>query len=202
MTPHAQLRAAAIATAALLVPHHALADAPPADPLPTEPATDPAATMIPTTPIPAPAPPPERPGQFSGTRFLVEWLASAAIGSAAAYGAFRVAGGDVGGAIAGLVANVAITPLVVYGVGGAMHGEGTVSSAYYGELIGLTAPTTAATGGNAILTLAIGLAFMPITSALVYEFSSNVHSAAHVAITPVVDHGAVTGASAGLAFRF
>jgi hypothetical protein len=158
---------------------------------------------------PPPPQTPENRGHFSGKRFIVNALAGTVIGGAAGYGVYRAAGGDsLGAAFAGLGANVVVTPLAVYGIGRAMDGEGTVGSAYYGALTGLSAPGTyAAQGDQYMVCLAIGVAIMPITSALFYEASSNLRSrtAATVvgglSVAPVVTDRGV-GARAGLAFRF
>ncbi len=145
--------------------------------------------------------------RFSGKRMFVEMLAGAAVGSLAGYLAFEGAGGEGAGAlIAGLGANIVVTPLVVYGTGRAMGGMGTLGWTYTGGLVAFSGP--AATPQEAAVSLAIGMVLMPVTSSLMYEVSSHMKSKAFeriangVAIAPIIDRDRVTGARAGLAFRF
>lgn len=154
------------------------------------------------------SPPPPAPrvgrGRFSGGRFVVEMLGSAALGTLAGYGLFRATGGDgAGPAALGLTTEIAVTPLVVYGIGRGMGGGGSLGSTYYGALIGLAAPgTSAAATDNWNVTMAIGLTLMPVTSALFYELSSNARTRnASIAIVPTVDPQGRTGVYAGLAFE-
>jgi hypothetical protein len=108
--------------------------------------------------------------------------------------------------IAGLGSEIAVTPLVVWGTGKAMGGRGTLGSAYLGATAAFAGPS--ATPEQAVVSLAVGMVLMPLTSALVYEVSSHVRSkrfeaiANSVAIAPIVDSYGVSGVRAGLSFRF
>ncbi|WP_437985177.1 hypothetical protein [Sorangium sp. So ce117] len=108
-------------------------------------------------------------------RFFVESLVGGAVGAAAGYGAYRGICDDepcVGGALAGMGANFALTPLAVFGLGRAMGGHGGIGAAYWGEVIpfGVTSPLMASSAG---LSFAIASTLMPFTSALFFELSSN-----------------------------
>lgn len=114
---------------------------------------------------------------FSGGRFVVELLAGGLVGSLAAYGTYVGICGDdpcLGGALTGWLANFAVTPAAVWGVGTAMGGRGRLAHAYYGAVPAL-APFSAP---NAPIGLQFGLSavFLPITSALMYEISSHIAS--------------------------
>lgn len=161
----------------------------------------------PPQPQPSPLTAKYEKARFSGKRMFVEMLAGAAVGSLAGYLAFEAAGGDgVGALIAGLGANIAVTPLAVYGTGRAMGGMGTLGWTYTGGFLAFSGP--AATPQEASLSLAIGMVLMPVTSSLMFEASSHMKSkaferiASGLAIAPIVDRDRVTGARAGLAFRF
>ena len=112
---------------------------------------------------------------FSGGRLVVEILSSAVVGSAAAYGTLRLSCGDkicLGGALAGLGANILATPLTTLGIGRLMGGRGTFSAAFYGALAGMAVGSTVS-GTNPTLGLALGVALMPLTAPLCFEISSN-----------------------------
>jgi len=145
--------------------------------------------------------------RFSGKRLIVEALAGAVVGSLVGYGTYSAAGGEgIGATMAGLGAEIAVAPLVVWGTGRAMGGQGTVGSAYLGGLVAFSGP--AATADQAAVSFALGMALMPITSALMFEISSQVRSkrfetiASGLSIVPVADGGGLTGVRAGLSFGF
>lgn len=115
--------------------------------------------------------------RFSGGRLFVEILGGAAGGSAAAYGTYRgICGKDVclGGALAGLGANMVATPLVVYGLGRAMGGRGKLSTTFYGAMLGFGAGAPLMSQGN--LGLAVGVIMMPIMAPLFFEMNSQAQS--------------------------
>jgi hypothetical protein len=157
---------------------------------------------------PAPAPVPEgaRRGHFSAGRMVVEMLAGGVLGSLLGYEVYNAAGGSVGGVLAGLGTEIAVEPLIVYGTGRAMGGIGTVGSAYLGGMLAFSGP--AATPGEAEVSFAIGMALMPVTSALAFELSSHTHSkaleqaASGLTVTPVVGTNGVSGVKAGVGFSF
>lgn len=169
----------------------------------THPATY-AAPQLSTTPLVDPR---ARRGKFSGKRFIVNSLASGLAGGLIGLAVFKGLGGDnIGAAFAGLGAQIAVTPAVVYGVGKAMGGEGSIGSAYLGGLIAFSGP--AGTTDQAAVSFAVGMLLMPFTSALMYEFSSNIRSkrfetlAKGFQIAPTVNGNGVAGVRAGLSFRF
>ena len=114
------------------------------------------------------------PAELSGGRYALGVLASAAAGSLAAIGVLKGVCGDeicLGGAIGGLVANVAVSPLAAWGAGRAMDGRGELGTTYMGGLMGfgVGGSVTQVSPGAA---LAVGTFLMPFTSALAFELSS------------------------------
>jgi hypothetical protein len=152
-----------------------------------EPPVAPAAPAPPPAPPPlalaAPPPPPQedsertdkaRRAKFSAGRFIVESLIGGAVGSAVSYGVYTAACGDtpcIGGALGGLVSDIAATPLAAYGFGELMGGDGNLGTTY---LVGLAAfgGGAAATSDDAVVILAIGMVLEPFCAALGYELSS------------------------------
>jgi hypothetical protein len=115
-------------------------------------------------------------GSFSFGRFVVESFSSAFVGSAAALLVYKVSCGDrncLGGTVAGLGADIAVTPLAVWSVGGAMGGEGALGWTYVG---GLAAFAGCGTKSDPTLPLVLGTILMPFTSSLLYELSSNANA--------------------------
>ena len=118
---------------------------------------------------------------FNGGRYAVEVLVSGIGGSLAAYGTFEAMCGSgqsgclLGGSFAALGANIVGTPLLVYGMGAAMGGRGSLGSAFMGALIPLGVAGSLTTV-DPIVALAIGVALMPFISPLTYELSSNARS--------------------------
>lgn len=169
-----------------------------------------AAALAPTDAPPiadAPAPQSSTRGNFSGGRLVVEMLAGAVVGSLVGYGVYSAVGGDgIGPVLAGLGAEIVVAPLVVYGTGRAMGGQGTLGMTYLGGLIAFSGPS--ASPEEAVVSLAVGMVLMPVTSALMFEVSSHMRSKRAAAVvraaslTPVGDSGGVTGlrASVGVAF--
>jgi hypothetical protein len=143
---------------------------------------------------------------FSGGRFVVELLVGGAIGSLAAYGTYVGICGDepcLGGALTGWVANFAVTPAAVWGVGTVMGGRGRLAHAYYGAVPAL-APFSAPNAPIG-LQFALSVVFLPITSSLMYELSSHIASqqwvrehAPAVAVRPLAGGGGI--ATLGLQF--
>ncbi|MEJ7601257.1 MAG: hypothetical protein WKG01_25355 [Kofleriaceae bacterium] len=170
--------------------------------------TDSAVDVPTTNEVPAPAPPvPSSRGSFSGGRLVVEMLASAVVGSLVGYGVYSAVGGDgIGPVLAGLGAEIVVAPLVVYGAGRAMGGQGTLGMAYLGGLIAFSGPS--ATPQEASISFAVGMALMPVTSAVIYEVSSHVRSkraaavARAVSLAPVGDRSGVTGVRASVSVAF
>lgn len=120
-------------------------------------------------PVVAPPPP-----KISGARILVGFLGSGLVGGAVGYGTIAATcGGEicVGGAVAGMVLDIAVTPLTAWGIGRAMGGEGSLKSTYVGGLLpfALSASVSATDPG---VGLGVGMALMPLGSALVFELSS------------------------------
>ena len=154
-----------------------------------------------------------RRAKFSGGRFVVESLGSGLIGSLVSFGTYRAACGDtpcLGGAIGGLVVDIAVTPLAAYGIGQVMGGNGNLGSTY---VVGLAAFAGggAATANDAILVLAIGMIIEPFAAALGYEISSsvNAHKVLGPAgwirpnVTPIAgDKDTLRGASLGVTAHF
>ncbi|HWU90315.1 MAG TPA: hypothetical protein VN253_23785 [Kofleriaceae bacterium] len=166
----------------------------------------PAVEASPEMPLP-PTPTHRDHGRFSGKRLVVEALAGAVVGSLVGIGVYKAAGGDsIGAAFAGLGSEIALTPVIVWGTGKAMGGRGTLGSAYLGGLAAFAGPS--ATPQEAAISLAVGMALMPVTSAVIYEVSSHVRSkrfeavASGVSIAPVAGPHGVSGVSAGLSFGF
>ena len=115
--------------------------------------------------------------RFSGGRLFLEILGGAAGGSAAAYGTYRAICGNnpcLGGAFAGLGANMVATPLVVYGLGRAMGGRGKLSTTFYGAMMGFGAGAPFIAQGN--LGLAVGVIMMPIMAPIFFELNSQMLS--------------------------
>lgn len=155
---------------------------------------------------PLPPPPPTTTNdraRFSGKRLAVEMLAGAAVGGLVGYGVFEATGGDdIGSALMGLGANIAVTPIVVWGTGRAMGGDGSLGWTYVGGLVAFSGPS--ATPEQAALSLALGSVFLPITSSIMYEVSSHARWSRRVAATamPVVDGNGLAGVRVGVGFGF
>jgi hypothetical protein len=111
---------------------------------------------------------------FSGGRYALGVLASAAAGGLAAFGVLKGVCGDevcLGGAIGGLVANVVVSPLAAWGAGRAMGGRGDLGTTYLGGLLGFSVggPLTQVSPGTA---LAVGSLVMPFMASLAFELTS------------------------------
>lgn len=145
--------------------------------------------------------------RFNIGRFFLESIVGGLAGAGAGYGVLRVSCGEricLGGAIGGLLTNVAVTPVAVWLLGMATGGEGNIGSAYYGAAIGVGAGGA----GFAVdpgVALAIGTTLMPFTSALLYEFNSNARAqeqenaqGVRVQSLQVSPLGSPSGALAGL----
>ncbi len=141
-------------------------------------------------PLPAPAPDDTaarmEQAQFSGKRFVVEILAGGAIGSLATYATYSSLcdrGDCLGATLASFGMNFAVTPLVTYGVGRWMGGDGTLGWTYLGATtalapFGVTGPANespADTSARLGIELAVSAIVLPVTSALFYELSSHLH---------------------------
>lgn len=176
--------AAEPAAAPAAAPAPAVEPAPPVAAAPAPTPTPVAAAPLPAPVAATPAPrgdsaPPDftaaeaESARFSGGRLVVGILGSAVGGSAAAYGTYKGICGDdpcVGGALAGLGANLVVTPLLSYGIGRLMGGRGTFGSVLLGAAIGFGAGAPFMANSNA--GLIVGLALMPIMGPLAFEFSS------------------------------
>lgn len=156
---------------------------------------------------------PRHPYKFSIGRFFLESLVASVVGSAGAYGTYKlICGQEVClGALAGLGVNVVVTPLTVWGLGKAAGGGGSLGAAYLGGAIGLGAGS-AMTTVDPVVALGVGTLLMPFTSALAYEASSNRRAheemararspALAAAFAPVYSAKGITGASLNLAGKF
>ncbi len=181
------------------------------------PSSEPIATDAPLAPLAEPAAPEATVqrtaafvsrGRFSGGRLVVEILASATIGSLVGYGVYSAAGGgdSIGAVFAGLGAEIAVVPLVVYGAGRMMGGEGTLYHSYVCGLLAFSGPS--ATTQEATLSLAVGMALMPVMSAVGYELSSHLQSkklefiANGLLVAPTVGSSGVSGVRGGFSFEF
>lgn len=147
-------------------------------------------------------------------RYVVEVLVGGAAGAAVSYGVYSIAcGGDnecFGAALAGLGANVLVTPLAIWGVGRAMGGRGDILFTYLG---GMTAFAGASAPDNAVLAVAIGTIVLPLTSALLFEFTSQMTTAGsaeelaarsrwRAGVSPIYGHGGIAGANVVLGRAF
>jgi hypothetical protein len=148
--------------------------------------------------------------RFSGGRLLVEILAGELVGAAAAYGTYTSVCGDepcLGGALGGWVVDFAVTPAAIWGAGTLMGGRGRIGHAYYGALPALApfSVTSAPVG----LQFSLSAFFLPITSALMYELSSNITStkwtqehAPNLTLRPLYKDEHVAGALGTLSLQF
>jgi hypothetical protein len=231
--PSSRLLATSIVTlVAALAPTAAAAPSattlpPPIVPDNLPPAAAPAAPDAPVAPVVIPDPAEHERmtrARFSGTRLAVEILAGALIGSLAAYGTYEsLCDGEdcLGASLAGYGVNFAITPLAVWGVGRAMGGDGGLGWTYLGGSVAaapFSAPgspdeTPAETIQRVDLEFAISTVLLPVTSALMFELSSQLHYAqwsqavergdASLTLAPLRDrHGGLDGATAQLSLRF
>jgi hypothetical protein len=125
---------------------------------------------------PAPAPPPAADApSFSPIRFVVESLVGFLMGSAGYYGAMRAfcpEGSCTRGEVAGFGASLIATPVAVSVAGWSMGGQGTLSSAMMGEIIGFALGNGLAPL-NRQVSLGIGLTLGPTTSAGLFESREN-----------------------------
>jgi hypothetical protein len=200
--------ATVLTLAASAAPAHANSTYPTAPaPAPTEaPAPEPIAAPLQEAPKMAPSAKSKR-ARFSGGRLVVEMLAGGLVGGLTGYAAYSAVGGDdIGSVLAGLGANIAVTPLVVYGTGRAMGGQGTLGMSYLGGLIAFSGPS--ATPDQAAVSFAVGMTLMPVTSALMFELSSHIRSkrfetvARGISVAPVIGGSGLAGAKVGLGFAF
>ena len=168
-----------------------------------------------------PAPPPSeasdevakaRRAKASAPRFIVETLASGLGGALLAYGTFKAACGNascLGGAIGGMAVNIAISPLVAWGVGNAMGGKGSLGMTY---VVGL-APFMAAAGPgiDPLTLLGVEMALEPLCAAIGYEVSSQMAASKllgpggsiHPSVTPILGRGdSVRGVASSVAVTF
>lgn len=152
--------------------------------------------------------------RFSGKRFTLEILGGEVVGSLVTGLTFNAlcSGNDcLGSAFAAFGANVAITPLAVWGIGAAMGGEGSLGYSYLGASIALApfgvtgsadeSPSDALSRVE-VETVVSSILLAPC-SALMYEMSSHVawsrEHALNVAVRPV--HG-FDGAAAMISGRW
>jgi hypothetical protein len=103
-------------------------------------------------------------------------LSSAAVGSAAAYGSYVAVCGSgescLGGAFAGAGVDVVATPLVIWGLGGAMGGRGDLPSTFVGSMLSFLVASPLVSK-DADLALGVSLALMPVSGSLIYELRSD-----------------------------
>ncbi len=146
---------------------------------------------------------------FSGKRLVVEILAGELVGGLATALTFRglCDGTDCfGSAMVAFGANVAITPLAIWGAGNAMGGEGSLGYSYLGASLALTPFSITGspdeTPADALSRIEVEVAISSILlapcSAILYEATSQVswareHSVG-VTLQPVHDQRNVNGA--------
>jgi hypothetical protein len=163
--------------------------------------------------------------RFSGKRLVVEMLTGALVGSLVAYGTFDALceeGSDCFGAAFGAyAANTLVTPLAVWGTGHWMGGGGSLTWTYMGGLLPLAAfsagpsspdETYADTLQRTKVQLAVATFLLPVTTALLFEVSSQVHYArwmqlhgmanANLSMAPVFGRSGVEGLTLGTSFQF
>lgn len=187
---------------------------------------DPAAASVITTPAGSIDVPPTEEvrrmsrARFSGGRFLLGAVAGGALGALATYGVYEGLCGDgpcLGGALAAMGANIAVTPLAVWGIGGAMGGRGRLLPTYYGIAVASAAfaaqgspnETPSETIHRTEVQLLVFSLLLPFASSLCYEASSHFawsswmrdHQGS-VSITPVAGTHAPTGAVASFGLTF
>jgi hypothetical protein len=228
----ASLVVAFVTLATLGAPRPVRADPPYYGPYPPAPAPSTYPPPAPYPPAPyAPTPPPGpspdeqsrmEKATFSGKRLVLEVLAGALAGSVVGYatfGALCSPGDDcVGAAVAGWLANFAVTPLVVWQTGTWLDGKGTVGMTYLGASTAL-APFSASCPADASpaetldcikLQFAVSTLLLPVTSAIFYELSSHLavarwrqENALRLGLTPVMGRaGEVDGVYAAMSLRF
>jgi hypothetical protein len=177
---------------------------------------------------PPPTPPTEQQdsarmerARFSGKRLFVEILVGGLVGSLAAYGTFSAMCGDeacLSGAITGFLVNFAVTPIAVWGTGNMMGGQGSLKGAYLGASIAVTPlsmpgqpdETPGETISRINLEMAISVIVLPITSAILYEFTSGMkatrwkqqHATPVVGVQPIYGRAGLEGVMAGAAVAF
>jgi len=150
--------------------------------------------------------------EFNVGRYFLEVLVGAAAGTLAAYGVYTLVcdgGSDCfGAALAGLGANIAITPLAVFGVGRALGGQGGLGWTYVG---GLAAFAGAAAPDNPGLVLLIGSILMPFSSAFLFEITSGAAASQmasgprttwQASVTPLISQGELRGAGLEVSGQF
>ena len=158
--------------------------------------------------------------RFSGKRLLVEIVAGALVGSVVSYLTFEATCSDgddcFGAAFLAFGANVAITPIAVWGVGNLMDGQGSLGWTYLGASVAL-APFSATgpvdeTPAEALqrikIELVVATIALPITSALLYELSSGLkfmrwrQREAAIGVTPIAGSGGIDGIYGAFSTRF
>ncbi len=197
------MRRVALITSATCVLTTAIAQAQPLTPTPDAP---PSAAVSPTEA--AKSDPKVQKAKFSLGRYFLEALAGGLVGSAAAYGTYKAAGGSkpgLGAALEALGADIVVTPLAVWGVGEAMGGNGSLGYSYVGGLVAFAG--TPAGSSNPGLALAIGEVLMPFASAALYEMTSHIWAASqdgsiNASVVPVYGPNGVVGAGLGLGGSF
>jgi hypothetical protein len=116
--------------------------------------------------------------KFNVGRLVVEILVSGVGGGAAAYGTYVAICQDdpcFGGAMAGMGVNILATPLLAWGTGELMGGDGSLLLTFGAGLLGFTA-TAPISSDNPMLALQIALAVMPILAPIGYEITSHVRA--------------------------
>lgn len=134
--------------------------------------------------------------KFSPLRLVVEIVAGAAAGALVGYGVAAATDEP----IAGLVANVAVTPVAVWGTGEAMGGDGSLLYTYMGGLAGFS-------GSSSDSALAFGVVVAPIGAAVVYEASSHFTAKSReylvgIGVAPVFRAARMEGFVLGLALHY
>jgi hypothetical protein len=119
----------------------------------------------------------------------------------------------MGSALAAYGVDFAVTPLAIWAGGRALGGHGSLGWTYLGASTSLAAfsatgqpdETPADTMSRINVEMAISALLMPVTSALLFEVSSQVWFKSHhvtLAVNPTLDRGHTTGATGGITVGF
>jgi len=145
-------------------------------------------------------------GRLDVGRYALEVLVGVAAGAAVSYGVYGAMCGDgdcFDAALAGMGADALVAPLAIWGIGRALGGRGDLVLTYLG---GLTAFSGASAPADPALGVAVGMVVMPLTSALLFELTSqiaSVRAAAELAarsrwragVAPIYGRGGLQGAN-------
>jgi hypothetical protein len=154
--------------------------------------------------------------RFSGTRFAVELLAG---GAAGLLTSLTLCNGSScpGDGFVAFGVDLAVTPLVIWGIGGAMGGRGSLMYSYVGASVAVTPLSMPGSPDEAPIDtinrinteVAISAVLLPICSAVLYEASSHFTSvrwrnehAPQIALRPLNGRDGLNGGLGTLSLRF